>query len=502
MNRTLFSLLLLAAFATSLGAQDFGFGGDDAADAASGGGAAISGEASTSFLGYADDFSKGLDETGLGDIFSGKLNFSAGNSFGEAAINLNLSLPAANGSTGSPVTFDEAYVRAYFGAFEIEGGLRKLTWGKADSFGPLDVINPLDYSEITDASDALNMKIARPLVHATARFGKFSKLEVVFVPTFEPHRFASSGRWIPAQMASLQAQIKTAAQAAAQAQLAPLQAQLAALQAQLAATQDQTQMAVLQAQIAAVQAQMTALQMQMAAAAQNPSTTQMLVQPDTSTLNYAQGGLRFTTTIGSSDIGAQYYYGRLPSPAVKLSFTQDQPPALNQVEFLYNPYHHIGVDYAQVLFGFNIRAEFAANITSDLDGDDGAVYNPSLAWSLGFDRDLVWGINLNLQGNETIRLFHGNIQDNPLDIEAGADITSTRITAILSKKFVRDELEARVVTLWEVEAQDFFIMPGIIWTRDAVQVEVSGGIFGGDEKGQFGQYYKNNFVKAGLTYSF
>ncbi|MDR2448141.1 MAG: hypothetical protein LBD58_12790 [Treponema sp.] len=455
MNRTFFFSLLLAAFAVSLAAQDFGFGDDDAADAASGGntgggnfGVAIGGEVSASLLGYADDFSQGLDETGLGDIFSGKLNFSAGNSFGEAVINLNLSSPAADASL---ITFDEAYLRAYLGVFEIEGGLRKLTWGKADSFGPLDVINPLDYSEITDASDTLNMKIARPLVHATARFGQFSKLEGVFVPTFEPHRFASDGRWIPAQMKTLQTQI---------------------------------------AMTVAV------------AAAQNPPA-EILVQPDTAKLNYAQAGLRFTATIGSSDIGAQYYYGRVPTPAVKLSFSQSQPPTLAKVEFLYNPYHHIGVDYAQVLVGFNVRVELAANITSDLSGDDGEVYNPNLAWSLGFDRDLVWGINLNLQANETVRLFHDKIHDNSLlDIEAGVDITSTRLTAILSKKLLRDELEMRLAALWEVEAKDFFIMPAIIWTRDAVQVEVSGGIFGGDEKGQFGQYYKNSFVKIGLTYSF
>jgi hypothetical protein len=60
------------------------------------------------------------------------------------------------------------------------------------------------------------------------------------------------------------------------------------------------------------------------------------------------------------------------------------------------------------------------------------VYNPSLAWSLGFDRSLVAGISLTLQCNETIRLLDGEIND-PLDIEAGTDITSTRITAALSK---------------------------------------------------------------------
>jgi hypothetical protein len=62
----------------------------------------------------------------------------------------------------------------------------------------------------------------------------------------------------------------------------------------------------------------------------------------------------------------------------------------------YNHYHLIGADWAQVIAGFNLRAEVAAKLTSDLDDDDGSVYNPSLAWSLGFDRDLFAGISLTL----------------------------------------------------------------------------------------------------------
>jgi hypothetical protein len=59
--------------------------------------------------------------------------------------------------------------------------------------GPLDVVNPLDYSDLSDLSDMMNLKIARPLVHASFRFGQFFKLEGVFVPNFEPAGFASSG---------------------------------------------------------------------------------------------------------------------------------------------------------------------------------------------------------------------------------------------------------------------------------------------------------------------
>jgi hypothetical protein len=411
-----------------LAAQDFGFGfGDEGADAAAGGNSGgvlaviIGGEVSASAVGYGDDFTGGADAVRLGNLFSGKLNFTAETARAKGVINLKVD--AAKPPQAFLDVFDEAYVSAYFGRFDIEGGLRKLTWGKADSLGPLDVINPLDYSDMTDLSDMMKLKIARPLVHASLRLGQFSKLEGVFVPHFEPLRFATEGRWTPAQAAMLSS--------------LPLQS------------------------------------------------------PDTSTLDYAQAGLRFATTAGSADIGFQYYYGRLSKPAVDIA----------TLSIIYNPYHQIGVDWAQVLAGFNIRAECAANITEDLDGDDGAVYNPSLAWSLGFDRDLLWGINLNLQCNETVRLFDSAI-NSPYDIEADSDVTATQVIAALSKKFLRDELEARVAVIWEPEARDFLVMPSLVWTKDAAAVELSGGIFGGDKDGQFGQFRGNSFVKAALTYTF
>jgi hypothetical protein len=169
--------------------------------------------------------------------------------------------------------------------------------------------------------------------------------------------------------------------------------------------------------------------------------------------------------------------------------------------FAYNPYHQIGLDYAQVIAGFNLRAELAANITEDLAGDDGAVYNPSLAWSLGFDRDLFAGINLNLQCNETVRLFDGEIT-SPQDIEADNDITSTTITAALSKKFLQDELELKAAVIWEVEGGAYLVIPSLVWTKNDVAVELSAGIFAGSDEGLFGQFHENSFVRTALTYSF
>jgi hypothetical protein len=382
-------------------------------------------------LGYVEEFDEPAD-TSLDGNFLGALNFEAESAHAKAVIHLDVNPPIdLKGFTSGWVSLDEAYLQAYFGDFEIEGGLRKLTWGKADSMGPMDVINPYDYTNLTTLTDVMKMKVAQPLIHGSYRVGTFSKIEVAVLPWFSPHLFAEKGPWAPAAL------------------------------------------------------------------------PYPLTRPETdvlTTLSYAQAGARFTTTIGSADFGTQYFYGRMYQPATKYTFSGADPSGIT---IDYNRYHQIGVDYAQVIAGFNLRAELAANITEDTNGDDGEVYNPSLAWSLGFDRDLVWGINLNLQCNESIRLLHGEVSaDSLLDTEAGSDITSTLITAVLSKKFLRDELELETTAVWDIENGVALVMPAIVWTKNDVTVELSGGIFAGSDDGLFGQFHDNSFIRVGLKYTF
>jgi hypothetical protein len=73
---------------------------------------------------------------------------------------------------------------------------------------------------------------------------------------------------------------------------------------------------------------------------------------------------------------------------------------------------------------------------------------------------------------------------------------------ILSRKFLRDELEVKATGLWGIEDKDFLILPSIAWTKNDVTLELSGGFFGGDEKGELGQYGDNHFVKVTVSYSF
>jgi len=511
-RKNILLLFFLLVFAGNIFAQDFGFGFDDNAEDGAGLGAAaasgsrsdlsikMGGEIAVEMTPYVHDFKKkdnGGQAISFWDMASSALNFtlSASNVSAYAAFNLNSGAiselwtqsPELSKASHTPLIINEAFLRAFIGPVNIEAGFRKLAWGKADSLGPLDVTNPLDYSDLRNISDINAIKIARPMLHLTWNTGDFSKLEAVFIPNFAGHRFAQEGRWRPAQYSTISKHFlnEIVERASLRASLNPM---LSSFIPFLKNT--------------------------------DPEGFSFPF-PDTSTLDYFQTGLRFTTTIGPVDIGGQYYYGNLFNPAVSLTtngidtFLDDlisqipqYPNIVPHSELLdpqikYNRYHQIGIDYAQVVFGFNLRAEFAAHITEDLAGDDGSVRNPFLGWSFGFDRDVVWGITANVQINETIRLLNDKVGKNPaMDSEAGTDATATRLTMQLSKKFMRDSLESKVSIIWDMENSGCYIIPAVVWTMGGLNAELSAGIFAGKDTGELGQYWENSFIRAGLKYTF
>ncbi len=446
-------ICLACAFAQ--GAPSFGFGDaetpadagssmDGAGSAPSAASVRFSGEISAGATAFADELSgsRSRDSLELGDLFSGVLNLSVSGARADAYV----SVEAENAGSGeSPFGIDEAYVRAYLGKTDLEAGLRKLVWGRADSQGPLDVVNPQDQSDLTIV-DEMERRIARPLVRLSYSVAPMTRVEAVFLPSFRGEGFATDGRWVPGMMSELDA-------------------------------------AVLQV---------------MTAYAIDPADVTR-VGEETDNLGHSQAGLRFTTTVGSVDLGAQYFYGYLKRPAVRLTVV---PGTSLAVETLYNRYHQVGLDCATVLAGMNLRAELGANLTEDFDGEDPSVYNPSLVWSLGFDRDVIAGINLNLQGSGSVRLMDDGVGTDPLDFENRTDMTRTRITAVVSGKFLRDELELKTTAIYGVEDGDYYLIPAASWTRDDLSFEVSGGIFGGSRSGELGCYRDNAYLKASVTVSF
>ncbi|MDR1286799.1 MAG: hypothetical protein LBK08_04245 [Treponema sp.] len=448
---------------------DFGFDGED-----EGGGSAslpvsvkLGGRVQGDLLAFFDDLNtfEELKKSRAGDIFDGALYFSASASNADAVINLKLGADRSN-----PLALDEAFLRGYFGPVSVEAGLRKLAWGRADSFGPLDVVNPIDYSDLSRIMKLREIKIARPMVHGTADMGNGSRFEAVFIPGFEGHRFASSGRWTPPVM-----------------------------------TEDN----VLSSLVNNYSGALSSL----------VNNYYSLLFPDTGTIEHMQAGARFTTTLGSADFGAQYFFGNLFRPsyciggidAFLLDFLTALPSnprytgnfSLLRFRAEYNRYHQIGADWAQVLAGFNMRAELAAHITQDLAGDSGWVRNPFISWSLGFDRDTVWEINVNLQCNESIRLF-GDKKNNLFEISSWGNEppVSTRLTLILSKKFLRDNLEVTCTGIFDPEETGFYFIPAVSWTIGEVTADLQAGVFAGKKGGELSHYRNSGYIKTALTYSF
>jgi len=432
-----FLTLLLALSILPAGraaAQSFGFGSEteeagQTSAASTKSPVTVSGELTLGGILFPDDLygSSAL----LGNASTARLNLGVTGNSVDAALKLKITESSLKAETAADFlddAVDEAYLRFFFGPATVEGGLMKVSWGKADSQGPLDVLNPYNLTDLT-VIDTLERKIAQPMLRAVWAVDSRSKLEAVFLPSFEGHDIALTGKWAPSAIGTLLGSGFTS-----------------------------------------------------------------FSEPDTDTLDYAQAGLRFTTTAGSVDWGLQYFYGYLPTPAFN---TATFPVAT----VLYNRYHQVGADLAAVLAGFNLRAELAGDITEDLDGDDPLVYNPTVEFSLGADRDIVAGINLNLQYAGSVRLADSGVAASG-DIESGTDAFSSTLTAVAYQKLFRDKFEWRFTALCGIADEDFLLIPSMAWTEGDAEIKLAAGIFGGDAAGQMGQYADSSYLKLTLTYRF
>lgn len=443
------AMLCTVLAVSPLSAQEgFGFGPADggaeapAAGTAESGAVTLGGGVDIAAFAFMGDLGA-IGDISIGDLASARLGVSATGGSVDAFLGLGFSRTLL--ADDPAAAFREARLRIYIGQSYIEGGLMKLAWGKADSQGPLDVLNPVDLTDLS-VTDSLERRIARPMLHLSLGLGQASRLEAVFLPSFEGNRLATSGVWEPGQVAGFDAMMDGFATGYGIPALADI--------------------------------------------------TYASLLPETATLAYSQAGLRFTATSGPVDWGLQYYYGYLPTPAASVVLG-----ASPSVSLAYSRYHQAGADLAAVLAGFSLRAELAANITEDLAGDDPAVYNPALAFSLGFDRDLFAGINLNLQYAGSYRFGDEGIT-SAYDVEHGSTAFASSLTAVLRQGLFKGALEWQLTFLWELAEEDWLFMPSITWNPGDAAIELSAGVFGGDEAGNLGQYVDESYLKLVMGYDF
>jgi hypothetical protein len=261
------------------------------------------------------------------------------------------------------------------------------------------------------------------------------------------------------------------------------------------------------------------------------------LSPDPTSLDYFQAGARYTTTFGPVDFGAQYFDGYMYMPAYNKSILAEVANQLaegrindaynlltdkNHLPISYNRMHQIAVDAAFVLVGFNCRTELAANITNDLKGTNPNIYNPQLAWSFGFDRNLPWSITLNMEFNQTIRLLSpvdAQAYGQYIDVEKGSKATSTRMISYISRSFLNEELAVKMVAVWDIEDGDSLLIPSVTWTRAAFEISLLAGCFvGGNGTTWLSEWgpasaktvdangntvsHNNTFVRLGFKYTF
>jgi len=443
----LFCLCCAAALNAEEAADDFGF--DSEAESGSAFSIDIGGKLSLGGSFYFNDF-KTFKDVQPDSLVEGKLHVHATAPMTEAYFGVKL-----NGKTLAPLLgteqdvfpkspqiapwIDEAYLKILFSSVVITGGIQKMNWGRAEDLSVLDIVNPRDKTDLTLMYAPQEMKIARPLISATVYLPYDLKLEGVYLPVFEGNRIVT-GKTDRWYSQQFDRIVQTD----------PL------------------------------------------------FFTRAIDTVKTNTLAYSQGGGRLTAAVGGKhDFGIQYFYGRLP----ELAF---ETLTLTPTTFagLYNPYHHIGIDYGVGLGPVSLSAEFAANITLDLSGNNPSIYNPSLAWNIGAVYSAPLGFTVSLTATENIRLHHSRSVAQINDVEYGKKVTDTKLAFSVSQTLLRKSLEWKLGAIVGLEDADFCIMPGIHWQLATLLIDCNVGIFGGKKTGNFGQFSHNSFIRLTLAYEF
>lgn len=475
--------------------------------------------AALQFLGSAES-AESLGESQTLPNARGSLSFDARGSEVDGFLKLALS-PDILSADPSRV-LDEAWVRLWLGQSMLEGGVMKLAWGRADSLSVLDVVNPRDLSDLT-VSDPKDQKISRPMLHAKVPVGSAS-LEGVWLPQFAGNRIAWDGPWAPEQVRELKetgysllygklyegyygsAWSGAYAQAQAQIYQAAYAAYLAAhpgdtpgaVEAGLAAANPAAAAAAADSAVAPL---VPSLQAKAASDAE-AALPDLVTYPEGDTLEWSQFGARLTGTAGQADLGLQYFWGYLPNPVI------DPSPVLSgaasSAEVRYNRYHQAGADLAAVILGLNTRFEAGVTLTDDLSGDDPLVQNGEVLWAAGFDRDLIAGINLNVQAKGSYVLAYDRIDRDAgsLDVQAGADPSASVAALRLGQKLARDTVEWELAGVWEPEKGDFALAPSLTLYRGEAELSFRGRWFGGSSSGDLGQYADQSYAQVSLRYQF
>lgn len=228
------------------------------------------------------------------------------------------------------------------------------------------------------------------------------------------------------------------------------------------------------------------------------SADSSVLYPDLWTLKYGQFGARATWTMGQVDMGLSYYNGWFKQPSINGDKIYScisnymQNGYINEIDkFLsYDKKQTFGLEASTVIWHFNLRGEFAYNLTDDIEGNDPWVQNNSIAWLGGFDIDLpFWNANLNVQeyGSYTLK-----------------EDSDNKLVCNFTTAFMNDKILPEVTLLYGIEKGDLVLLPKITIKPDQnLSLTASGmWIHCKDDQSEFAAWKDNSFVSLGAQYCF
>ena len=536
--------------------DSFGSFGEDESAEGSSSKLEVGADAETEIRAYVDIDEAKAEAVELDLAPSAKLNLKYNGNKSDAEISLKID--EARIKNHPEDVIDEAVLRGYFGNLTLEAGKMKIVWGKGDKLHVLDNFNADDYSDFI-IPDYLDRRISTPMVRAvySLPFANMN-LEGVYTPLLPVDRFATEGRWTPKQVSELTGKVTSNAElklAAAIENLenARLEAATAAALETLGTTEATAKLTLLVGQAYAdgkispdpqlIQTLMgagktlpeaTALALASAykdylkanltnantaytlclANANNLSANPDVIYPDLWNLKYGQFGARATWTLGQVDMGLSYYNGWYKQPSVNASkidsfltsYLANGQVSEDEKFLAYDKKQTFGLEASSVIWHFNVRGEFAYNLTDDFDGTNPWVHNNSIAWLGGFDIDLpFWNANLNVQEIGSY-VFHGDECDkNTLDVDYGLNgYTNNKVVCNITTSFLNDKLAPEVTVMYGIENKDLVVMPKLAFKPDQNLTLTASGMYiwcGGDNS-EFKSWEKNSFVSLNASYKF
>ena len=199
------SALLLGAAAYADDFDSFGDFGDFGGESASGSLASkveVNGSAEVDIRAYVDTSDKenkeGADKIEVKTLPNARLDLRYNGNKSDMELKLKLDEDTIKNHPLDVI--DEAVLRGYFGNFTLEAGKMKLVWGKGDKLHVLDNFNADDYSDFI-IPDYLDRRISTPMLRGVISL-PFANMNIegVYTPLLPVDRFATSGRWTPAQV--------------------------------------------------------------------------------------------------------------------------------------------------------------------------------------------------------------------------------------------------------------------------------------------------------------